>query len=33
MVGWKHASTPMDSKRKLGHEEEGVPADKGRINV
>ena len=30
MLWCKPASTPMDSKRKLGHEEEGVPVDKGR---
>lgn len=30
MLGYKPASTPMESKKKLRREEEGVPLDKGR---
>ena len=29
MLRCKPTSTPMDSKKKLRHEEEGVPVDKG----
>ncbi|KAA3477377.1 Retrovirus-related Pol polyprotein from transposon TNT 1-94 [Gossypium australe] len=30
MIGYKPASTLMDSKKKLRREEKGVPIDKGR---
>lgn len=30
MLGCKPASTPIDSKMKLGREEKGIPVDKGR---